>query len=117
MSDTKIYGIKNCDTVRKAVKWLEANGTDFECIDFKKTAPDQQLLESWISQVGIDKLFNKRSTTWKKLPEQQRADADEAAMIAWMQEYPTLIKRPVLEYRNSVHLGFKDAEYQALINS
>ena len=117
MSETKIYGIKNCDTVRKAVKWLEANGQSFEFVDFKKTTPDQQLLESWISQVGIDKLFNKRSTTWKKLPEQERADADEAAMIAWMQEYPTLIKRPVLEYQGNVHLGFKDAEYQTLINS
>ena len=117
MSKTKIYGIKNCDTVRKAVKWLEANGTDFEFIDFKKNAPDKPLLQSWIAEVGLDKLFNKRSTTWKKLPEQERADADEAVMIAWMQEYPTLIKRPVLEYQNSVYLGFKDTEYQTLINS
>ncbi|MDF1644535.1 MAG: arsenate reductase [Pseudomonadales bacterium] len=117
MSTTKIYGIKNCDTVRKAVKWLEANQQPFEFVDFKKTAPDQQLLEGWIGQVGLDKLFNKRSTTWKKLPEQERADADEKAMIAWMQEYPTLIKRPVLEYQGNVHLGFKEAEYHSLINA
>jgi len=117
MSNTKIYGIKNCDTVRKAVKWLEANEIPFEFVDFKKTAPDQPLLKSWIADVGLDKLFNKRSTTWKKLPEQERSEADEAAMVAWMQEYPTLIKRPVLEYQGSVHLGFKDADYQALISS
>ncbi|MBL4584035.1 MAG: arsenate reductase [Pseudomonadales bacterium] len=115
MSATKIYGIKNCDTVRKAVKWLEANGQTFEFVDFKKTAPDQPLLESWIAEVGLDKLFNKRSTTWKQLPEQERATADEAAMIQWMQQYPTLIKRPVLEYKDSVHLGFKKDDYQALI--
>lgn len=115
MSETKIYGIKNCDTVRKAVKWLEANGQTFEFVDFKKTAPSQQLLENWIAQVGIDKLFNKRSTTWKKLPDQERAAADDSALIAWMQEYPTLIKRPVLEYQGGVHLGFKEADYQRLI--
>jgi len=110
---TTVYGISNCDTVRKARKWLEAQGIAFQFHDFRKDGLDAARVNRWCDALGIDRVLNKRGTTWRQLPEAQRA-LDEAGLRALLVEHPTLIKRPVLEHEGSVRVGFKAADYAEL---
>ena len=109
----KLYGIKNCDTVRKARKWLEQKGVEHSFSDYRDEALNKNELEKWYDAVG-DKLLNKRSTTWKQLSESERAADDKASIVALLAQHPTLIKRPVLVNADTVHVGFSDKDYQAL---
>ncbi|MFC1749403.1 ArsC family reductase [Pseudomonadota bacterium] len=113
---TIIYGIKNCDTMKKAMKWLNDNGVEFEFHDFKKAALEEKQLKAWVKQVGWETLVNKRGLTWRKLPEADRDGIDEAKAIALMMDNLSLIKRPVLDTGNGLHVGFKPAEYEALFS-
>ncbi len=113
---TIIYGIPNCDSVKKARKWLDSHGIDHEFVDFRRTPVEGSRLNSWLSIVGPDTLVNRRSTTWKSLSEDDRArvsSGDGAALIA---ENITLIKRPVLEHGTTIMAGFSDATYTELFN-
>ncbi|MBP7488448.1 MAG: arsenate reductase [Azospira sp.] len=105
----KVYGIKNCDTMKKAFVWLEANGVAYEFIDYKKAGVAAGKLPEWCRKAGWQVLLNTRGLMWKKLSEAQRADVDEAKAIALMGEYPSLIKRPLIEHGDQVSVGF-DAE-------
>jgi arsenate reductase (glutaredoxin) len=110
---TTLYGIKNCDTIKKARKWLEAHGVDYRFHDFRADGLDEKRLRGWVKQVGWETLLNRRGTTWRKLPDSQRESVDEASAVALMLEQPALIKRPVLEQGKDVCVGFKEADYAA----
>ena len=109
----RLYGIKNCDTVRKARKWLEQKGIEHSFTDYREEALSKRELENWYDAVG-EKLLNKRSTTWKQLSDAERAADDKSAIVALLAQHPTLIKRPVLVNSDTVHVGFSDKDYQAL---
>lgn len=114
---TTLYGISNCDTVRKARKWLEARGVAFEFHDFRKQGLEADKVAHWCNRVGLDKVLNKRGTTWRQLPDEVKATTDATTLQALMVEQPTLIKRPVLELDDGrVEVGFKDTDYAALFD-
>lgn len=109
-----IYGIKNCDTMKKAVKWLKEKGIEHEFHDFKKQGLEQTMLESWVKQVGWELLVNRRGLTWRKLPEADRENIDETKAIELMLANLSLIKRPVLDTGKALHIGFKADHYSSI---
>lgn len=111
---TTLYGIKNCDTVKKARKWLDAAGIDYRFHDFRADGLDREKLNAWIEAVGWEHLVNRRSTTWRQLPEAVKENINEKNVLDLLIEQPTLIKRPVLEKGGEIRVGFKEADYQAL---
>ncbi len=112
----KLYGIKNCDTVRKARKWLEQASVQHEFVDFRDTPLTTKQLQQWHGSVGDD-LLNKRSTTWKQLSEAERNIEKPADMLALLAAYPTLIKRPVLVTDKTVAIGFSTDRYSEIIHT
>lgn len=112
----KLYGIPNCNTVKKARNWLEANGTPYTFHDFRKDGVDNAMLQDWLEQVGWEKLVNRAGMTWRALPENDKAAVkDNTTAIALMLEKPSVIKRPVLvKDGRIVQLGFSEAAYQKL---
>ncbi len=110
-----VYGIKNCDTVKKALNWLKANNKIFEFHDYKKEGITTEKLQSWCSQVGWENLLNRRGTTWRKLDEETRnAVTDETQAVNVMLTNTSIIKRPVIEKDGKVLMvGFDEASYSA----
>ena len=106
-----LYGIKNCDTVKKARQWLEAQGIEYRFHDFRKDGLDLSLLERWEAELGWEALLNKRGTSWRKLEESQREGVDRAKALGLMLAQPSLIKRPVLETGTKTLIGFIPEEY------
>ena len=111
-----LFGIKNCDTVRKARKWLEQNNLDVNFHDFREDGLATEQIEQWASIVGWEALFNKRSTSFRNLTDTEKSDINEKKAIALMALYPTLIKRPVLVKDGQVQVGFKETDYQNWFN-
>jgi arsenate reductase len=111
----KVYGIRNCDTVKKARKWLDDRGITYQFHDFKKDGLDQTLLTHWEQLIGWDTLINRRGTTWRKLPENVRDTITSQTARAIMLANPSIIKRPVVEHEGGVVVGFKANEWEALI--
>lgn len=112
---TVLYGIPNCDTVKKARAWLAEQGVAHTFCDFKKSPPDEALLRGWLAQLGAEVLINRRGTTWRKLsPEQQVQAQNEAGAVALMAQQPSIIKRPVLVHAGQVYCGFAAEQYAAL---
>jgi Spx/MgsR family transcriptional regulator len=110
-----LYGIPNCDTVKKARTWLSAKGVDYAFHDYKKAGADGAQIARWVEQAGWEKLLNRAGTTFKKLPEADKADLDAAKAVAIMEANPSAIKRPVVEKDGAlIAVGFKDAEWEAL---
>ena len=101
-----IYGIPNCDSCRKARKWLEANGTDYRFHDLRQDGVDATMLERWSAAVGWRALLNTRSTTWRALPDADKQDVGESRAIRLMADHPTLVKRPVVEIGEKIQVGF-----------
>jgi Spx/MgsR family transcriptional regulator len=101
------YGIPNCDTVKKARTWLEANGIAYVLHDYKKEGADAARLARWAGMVGWEKLLNRAGTTFRKLDEADKAGIDEAKAIRLMAANPSLIKRPVVEVPGGILVGFK----------
>ena len=112
----KIYGIPNCDTMKKARKWLDNNGVEYEFHDYKKLGVPEKELKRWVKDAGWETVLNKRGTTWRKLDDDTKNNIDEASAIRIMLENPSIIKRPVLESGNSLLIGFKETDYQQLFN-
>jgi arsenate reductase (glutaredoxin) len=110
----KLYGIANCDTVKKARRWLEQAGIEYAFHDYKKTPPTAILLQAWCKAFGYETLVNQRGTTWKKLPDTDKLGLDEERAIALMCQHPSLIKRPVLETPDTRIVGFDPVQYEAL---
>ncbi|HVL02358.1 MAG TPA: ArsC family reductase [Dongiaceae bacterium] len=108
-----LYGIPNCDTVKKARQWLTSNGIDYRFHDFRKDGLDAKQLKKWLDTVGWETLLNRKGTTWRQLPEAVRDSTNAGNVAKLLLEHSTLIKRPVLENGASVRCGFSAAEYQA----
>ena len=111
-----LYGIKNCDTVKKARDWLVKNNIDCRFHDFRTDGLDKTQVTNWIAELGLETLVNKRSTTWKELDEITKANFNEQNAVAVILENPTLIKRPLLDISKRIHVGFKDTEYTTIFN-
>jgi arsenate reductase len=113
-----MFGIKNCDTIKKARKWLEAEGVEYQLHDYKKDGLNPEMLNSWIKDLGWEALVNKRGTTWRKLPDDIKESIDQASAIQIMLENASIIKRPLLiDDADRKLLGFKADEYQQFFNS
>ncbi|MGG7518997.1 ArsC family reductase [Allorhizobium undicola] len=110
---TVIYGIKNCDTMKKARLWLDEQGIAHDFHDYKAKGIDRASLEDWQAKVGWEVLLNRAGTTFKKLPEQERAGVDAARALQLMEAQPSMIKRPVLVRDGKVLVGFKPESYAA----
>ena len=110
-----IYGIKNCDTMKKARAWLDANGVAYTFHDYKAEGIDRARLEGWARDAGWEALLNRAGTTFRKLPEAERAGIDEDRAIALMLDQPSMIKRPVLDLGGRVLVGFKAETYEAAV--
>ena len=111
----KLYGISNCDTVKKARAWLSLHGRQIEFHDFKKQGISAVLLTSWLRHLEWEALLNRRGTTWRKLPDATKASINNAdTAIQLMLEQPSVIKRPVLEFNDAVYVGFDETLYHSL---
>lgn len=109
----KVYGIKNCDTVKKARAWLDDHGIEYEFVDFKKTPPSAEEIVRWCDALGVEKVLNRRGTTWKKFSESEQARADTFhGTIALLVAHPSAIKRPVVEIGSDYLVGFDEGAYQ-----
>ncbi len=109
----KVYGIPNCDTVKKATVWLKNKGIAYEFHDYKKLGISESKLEEWLGQVPYDKLVNRAGTTFKKLTDEEKAKiTDNASAIALMLEKSSVIKRPIVESDRILAVGFKPEEYE-----
>ncbi len=107
-----LYGIKTCDTVRKARRWLQARGIEHRFHDFRSDGLPAELLERWVVQLGWEALLNRASATYRQLPPEQKENLDQARATALMLQHPTLIKRPVAIYGDEVRTGFREADWQ-----
>jgi Spx/MgsR family transcriptional regulator len=106
-----LYGLRNCDTCRKAQAWLKARGTEFRFHDVRADGLDAGLLERWESRLGWEALLNRRGTTWRGLAEGERAGLDRNRALALMRAHPALIKRPVLDAGECILVGFSPEDY------
>lgn len=109
-----IYGIKNCDTMKKAFKWLDEHNIAYDFHDYKKQAPDEAILKQAIAEHGWELVINQRGTSWRKLDESLRASMDEAGAIQVAMESPSIIKRPLIVARGKTILGFSEELYEQL---
>jgi Spx/MgsR family transcriptional regulator len=107
-----LYGIRNCDTMKKAWTWLDDRGVAYDFHDYKKQGIDRGHLEAWAKRVGWEKLLNRAGTTFKKLPDSDKQGIDEGKAIQLMLAQPSMIKRPVLEADGKLLVGFKPADYE-----
>ncbi len=111
---TKLYGIKNCDTIKRARRWLEQNGIDYQFHDYRVDGLSPELLNILESKLGWDAMLNRRSTSWRQLSDSDRQNLDSDTAKALMLSQPTLIKRPVLEYNDRLIIGFSPELYRNL---
>jgi arsenate reductase (glutaredoxin) len=110
-----LYGIPNCDTVKKARVWLAARGVDYAFHDYKKAGVDEAQIARWANAAGWEKVLNRAGTTFKKLPEDQKANLDADKAVAIMAANPSGIKRPIVEKDGAlIAVGFKEAEWASL---
>lgn len=110
----QLYGIRNCDTMKKAWTWLDAHGVAYDFHDYKKEGVARETLEDWVDRLGWETLLNRAGTTFRKLPEADRAELDAEKAIALMLAQPSMIKRPVLEAGEQIQVGFRPDAYAAL---
>ncbi len=109
-----IYGIKNCDTMKKAMRWLDEQGIDYRFHDYRKDGLDSKQLRAWEKDLGWEQLLNRRGQLWRKLPQSVRDNIDRATALQCMQDNPGIIKRPLLELDSQRVLGFKPESYEEL---
>jgi arsenate reductase (glutaredoxin) len=109
-----LFGIKNCDTVKKARRWLEDNHIHYQFHDLRNDGINREQVTQWIHIIGIDTLINKRSTTWKTLSDSHKIGLDAASADALILEHPTLIKRPLLTTESGAYVGFSDTHYRTI---
>lgn len=109
-----LYGIPNCDTMKKARNWLKDHGVDYQFHDYKKLGVPEQALKQWVSQLGWETLINKRGTTWRKLDADVKNNIDEKSAIQIMLDNASVIKRPLLDIDGQYTVGFSADEYTSL---
>ena len=110
-----LYGIKNCDTMKKARAWLDARGVAYRFHDYKAEGIDRARLDSWAQSVGWETLLNRAGTTFRKLPDAEKTNLDERKAIALMLDQPSMIKRPVLDLDGRLVVGFKAEQYEEAV--
>lgn len=113
---TTLYGIPNCDTVKKARKWLETNDVSYTFHNYKKDGVPEKELKKWIKKVGWEVLLNRRGTTWRKLGDKTKDNINETSATKIMLGNPSIIKRPVIESGKTLLIGFDDSNYQQLLS-
>jgi Spx/MgsR family transcriptional regulator len=111
-----LYGIPNCDTMKKARQWLAHRGIEYRFHDYKKDGLERALLKSWVEEFGWEALINRRGMMWRKLDPDIKAGLNQQRAIAIMLESPSIIKRPLLDTGESRHLGFSEPQYQAIFD-
>jgi len=111
----KIYGIPNCDTMKKARKWLDKNNLEYEFHDYKKLGVPEKNLMQWVTKAGWETVLNKRGTTWRKLDDKIKNGINENSAIQVMIDNASAIKRPVLESGKLLFIGFNESEYKTLL--
>jgi arsenate reductase (glutaredoxin) len=114
MGVATLYGIRNCDTVKKARAWLDEHGVEYRFHDYKATGVELDRLSRWCAELGWEALLNRAGTTFRKLPESEKASSNVGEAIALMRAHPSAIKRPVLELGQKIVVGFKPELYQSL---
>ena len=114
---TIMYGIPNCDTVKKARAWLGERGIEYTFHDFRKDGVNPVWLRAWVAEFGWETLVNRKGTTWRKLPEETRENMDEAIALAVMEEQPSIIKRPLLDMGTRHVVGFSPDSYRQLFQN
>ncbi len=112
----RIYGIKNCDTMKKALKWLDEKGIEYAFHDYKKAGIDQPTLEAWEADLGWELLLNRRGMMWRKVSDEVKANIDRDSAIELMLETPSIIRRPVLDTGGTRHVGFKPEQYAEIFS-
>ena len=116
MADIHLYGIPNCDTVKKARSWLDRQGQAYTFHDYKKEGADPDKLAAWIAAAGLDAVVNRKGTTFRALADEDKARAgDSHTAVALLVQHPSIIKRPVVEYPGGVLVGFKEEEWSAAL--
>ncbi len=110
-----LYGIKNCDTVKKARRWLEAHQINYAFHDFRVDGLNKELLKDFMNHFELEILINKRGTTWRKLPDEHKENIDQKNALELMVEFPTLIKRPILVGTGMYYIGFDENKYEKLL--
>lgn len=112
-----IYGIKNCDTMKKAFAWLDQTGTSFTFHDYKKQGIDESVLKIAINQHGWENVINRRGTTWRKLPDETKETMNAEKALEIARENPSIIKRPILNIEDQLHLGFSENQYDEIFSN
>ena len=110
-----IYGINNCDTVKKARRWLESHSIDYKFHDFRKDGLDKKTINGWLKTIAWDKILNKRSTSWRSLDPSTQQTIDETTIVDLLLENPTLIKRPVMDVNDTITIGFNSDTYEGIL--
>jgi len=110
-----MYGIPNCDTVKKARIWLDAHGFDYAFHDYKKAGVPADMVAQWIDAAGLDRVLNRTGTTFRKLSDADKAGIDAANAVGLMVAQPSLIKRPIVVHPGGLLVGFKEAEWDAAL--
>lgn len=114
MATVKIYGIKNCDAMKKAFTWLDEHGIAYDFFDYKKTGADADVLKAAIAQHGWNTVINRKGTSWRALPDDVKANMTEQSAIQAAMENPSLIKRPLLVRGKTIQLGFNADDYAGI---
>ena len=107
-----LYGIPNCDTIKKARKWLQDNDIEYRFHNYKSDGVPEKKLKAWVRQVGWETLLNRRGTTWRKLDDATKENVNEKSAIQLMLDNPSIIKRPVLEINSQIIVGFSESDYR-----
>ena len=112
-----VYGLKNCDTCRKALKWLDDSGLAYKFHDIRQAGLGETEIADWAEKAGWEALLNRRGTTWRRLPEPVRAAVKSKTAEQLMLEHPAIIRRPVLEHDGRLYAGFSSDSYQAIFGA
>ena len=110
-----LYGIPNCDTVKKARTWLDGQGIAYAFHDYKKEGVTAAKVKAWCKALGWETVLNRAGTTFRKLPDDAKAGLDQAKAVALMVEQPSMIKRPIVEHKGGLLIGFKEPEWDAAL--
>ncbi|BFT30689.1 ArsC family reductase [Alteromonas sp. D210916BOD_24] len=111
---TVLYGIPNCDTIKKAKKWLADHDIAFTFHDYRKDGIDARFLEDAEEQLGWELMLNKRGTTYRQLDDAEKTAIDKAKALAMLEQHPAMVKRPILLHNDTYHIGFKPTQYEAI---